>query len=338
MRIANVFLSDQRGGAEEAHVAWGHLLQRAGHTVVHWAHPNTAYKDALAATGESVCTLTTMGLYDFLASWRFQRQLAAHQIDGVVAHNTRAHLLARRGRPSSRWLITVSHSDKARKLADADHWLVLTEAMKHKFIAQQRPAERITVFPNALMSPLQPPRTRPPRVIGYLGRFAPEKEAATLLTAFMALAQQHPDVSLRLAGAGPMEDELRSQAASSPVAARIFFDGWVSDKNAWLAQLDVLVVPSRYEPFGLVVLEGIAAGLPVLAARADGPTEILTQLGVTDWLFEIGSSIELTQKLTDLIAQQATLTEQLQTTQNRLDFYHVDGRAAQFNQVLSALD
>jgi glycosyltransferase involved in cell wall biosynthesis len=63
----------------------------------------------------------------------------------------------------------------------------------------------------------------------------------------------------------------------APHRGRVHFTGWLSPSQveAWYSAADVLVVPSRYEPFGMVVLEGMLHSLPIVASAIGGPAEIL---------------------------------------------------------------
>ena len=74
-----------------------------------------------------------------------------------------------------------------------------------------------------------------------------------------------PGYYLWLAGDGELEAELKSQAASLGIADRVRFLGWRTDRAALLGAADMLVVPSRFEPFGTVLLEGWAMRKPVVA-------------------------------------------------------------------------
>jgi glycosyltransferase involved in cell wall biosynthesis len=106
------------------------------------------------------------------------------------------------------------------------------------------------------------------RLVLCLARLHPKKGLDTLLDAIAALPG---DVHLWLAGSGELDAALRAQAARLGIAGRVHFLGWREDKGALLRAADVLAVPSRYEPFGTVVIEGWDAGVPVVAAAAVGP-------------------------------------------------------------------
>jgi glycosyltransferase involved in cell wall biosynthesis len=91
-----------------------------------------------------------------------------------------------------------------------------------------------------------------------------------------------------------------------PYIDRIRFLGWLSasELHRQYRAADVLVVPSRYEPFGMVVLEGMAHGLPIVAAAVDGPAEILAD-GRTGLLFAPGDVSGLAETLARLLADRA---------------------------------
>lgn len=105
------------------------------------------------------------------------------------------------------------------------------------------------------------------KILLALSRLHPKKGLDILL---QALAQL-PDCYLWLAGDGPLLPELRRQAAQLGVAERVRFLGWRHDRGALLRAADICVLPSRYEPFGTVMLEAWAAHVPLVAAAAAGP-------------------------------------------------------------------
>lgn len=80
-----------------------------------------------------------------------------------------------------------------------------------------------------------------------------------------------PDAVLWMAGEGPLRDELQALATSLGVADRVRWLGWRTDRAALLAACTVCTFPSRIEPFGTVMVEAWAAGVPMVTAAAAGP-------------------------------------------------------------------
>ena len=122
---------------------------------------------------------------------------------------------------------------------------------------------------------------RPRLRIGYLGRLEPAKGVEELLTAVEGLACD--DWELHVAGRGTKAYEQRLRARG--LDPRIRFCGFV-DRDEFLKTIDLLVVPSlSHETFGLVAIEAFAAGVPVVASRRGGLSEVVTD-GSTGALFE----------------------------------------------------
>lgn len=101
-----------------------------------------------------------------------------------------------------------------------------------------------------------------------VGRFVPEKGFDVLVRALTYL----PDVYLWLIGEGNERGNLESLAYHSGITSRVRFIDWVTEPAHYYAATNVLVVPSRTEAFGTVVLEGWQARVPVISTRSEGPS------------------------------------------------------------------
>ena len=100
-----------------------------------------------------------------------------------------------------------------------------------------------------------------------LSRLHVKKGLDVLLEAMVKV----PDAYLWIAGSGPLENELKAQMKALNLEDRVRFLGWRNDREALLATADVCVFPSRYEPFGAVVIEAWATEKPLVTAKAAGP-------------------------------------------------------------------
>jgi glycosyltransferase involved in cell wall biosynthesis len=117
-------------------------------------------------------------------------------------------------------------------------------------------------------------------LILYSGRFVDRKGIRELFEAIPRVLDRAPDARFVLAGGyGSAEDIERAWLDRSlePYRSRIHFTGWLTpDKVAeWYRVADVLVMPSWYEPFGMVILEGMLHGLAIAATSVGGPADIL---------------------------------------------------------------
>jgi len=133
----------------------------------------------------------------------------------------------------------------------------------------------------ALLDRARAPRGDRPFTVTIVGRLAPWKGQHVFLEAFAKAFPGGPERALVVGGAlfgeTDYERELHALAARLGLTDRVEFTGFTDDVAGQLDRADVLVHASVIpEPFGLVVVEGMAAGLPVIAADAGGPAEVIT--------------------------------------------------------------
>ena len=123
-------------------------------------------------------------------------------------------------------------------------------------------------------------------LIGYAGRLVYEKGVQHLVDAVPHLADRHPGLRVVIAGDGPYRDELVGRAHRLRLGDTVRFAGFLDATQlpAVLAATDATVIPSLYEPFGMIALEAAAAGAPLAVARTGGLAEIV-ESGVTGVTF-----------------------------------------------------
>ena len=178
------------------------------------------------------------------------------------------------------------------------------------------PPDKVDVVPNGV----DPERWRPlpERVAAARGRWAGdgplvvcsgrlvhEKGVHDLLAAVPRLRRRHPGVRVVVAGRGPNDGELRELARRLRLGRSVRFAGFVPDAElaALVAAADCAVVPSLYEPFGLVALEAAAAGTPVVASDVGGLREFVEH-GLTGLRFPAGDPAALADAIGELVADQ----------------------------------
>jgi glycosyltransferase involved in cell wall biosynthesis len=161
--------------------------------------------------------------------------------------------------------------------------------------------------PYARREPSLTPRGN--NVVGIVGRIAQWKGQHVFVRALAELRREFPDTRGRVVGSAMFgedayEQRLRDLVAELGLADAVHFTGFVEHVEDELAKLDVLVHASVVpEPFGQVVVEGMAAGLPVIATDAGGPAEIITD-GVDGLLVAPGDVAALTAALRRLVLDQ----------------------------------
>lgn len=125
---------------------------------------------------------------------------------------------------------------------------------------------------------LAPPLSRPGPTLLYVGRLAPEKGVDILIEAFTRLRALGSLATLRVVGSGSMIALLRSQAAEAGAASWVTFEPFIESAvllAGVMADADILVVPSQFEPYGLVAAEALCLGIPVVVSSDTGLTEVV---------------------------------------------------------------
>jgi len=172
-----------------------------------------------------------------------------------------------------------------------------------------RGLERIDVLYHAMTTPdVQPadlsrlfglPEGIP--VICCVGRLIHIKGQDVLLRAFAQLDSRYSNAVLLLVGEGKLRKKLERLARNLGVESRVVFTGWRSDACALIAASDILVLPSREEPLGLTLLEGMSVGTPVIGCRTGGMVEIV-ESGKNGLLVESGDSDGLASAMEQLLS------------------------------------
>ena len=190
------------------------------------------------------------------------------------------------------------HNELQRYISNVEWWLgyeswrviacsrYMEDELKRVF---QIPEDKLRIIPNGVYpqefqkTDIDPSKIRNrysspnEKIIFHVGRIVREKGLGVLLEAMPRVLEAEPRVKLVIAGKGPYLDELKHRAYQLGIYNRIYFTGYIDDntRNALFQCADVAVFPSLYEPFGIVALEGMAAGTPVVVSDTGGMSEII---------------------------------------------------------------
>lgn len=173
---------------------------------------------------------------------------------------------------------------------EANKLIVTTYSMRHEVCGHfKMPWEKVWIIPNAVdVSKFQVNVDRNAvrarygvaaheKLILYVGRLVPQKGVEFLIQAVSKVAGRYPGAKFVIVGEGWLRGHLEYLANQTGQRWRINFTGFIPDSEliALMRSADVLVIPSVYEPFGIVALEGMAAGVPVVASQVGGLAEVV---------------------------------------------------------------
>lgn len=197
-----------------------------------------------------------------------------------------------------------------------DSVIVCSNAMRDEVVSQFAvAAELVRVLPNGINTSLwqttDEERTQARSrwsnhgpLLVFTGRLEVEKGIFTLLNAMVEISHARPDVRLVIAGNGTQAEHVERVRNEFGLTHHVIKAGWLpeADLKALIAAADAAVVPSLYEPFGLVALEAMSLGTPVVAARTGGLADIVVD-GETGSTFVPGDASNLAQTLLRVLAE-----------------------------------
>ncbi|RRR96573.1 glycosyltransferase family 4 protein [Glycomyces terrestris] len=136
--------------------------------------------------------------------------------------------------------------------------------------------DKITCIPNSIPASSKEPSPLTEPLVMTAGRLTGMKGFDTLVKAFSQVAEEFPEWRLKIFGRGPSKEKLTKLIADLGLEGRVELPGPVTPLDAEWQRASVAAIPSRFEPFGLVIVEAMAAGLPVVcSAVKHGPLEII---------------------------------------------------------------
>jgi len=308
---------------------------RAGGVAVSLACPSPSVLEKSARQDNlPVLAIPKRGLVDWRAARALRSMLRGGQIDIVHAHNGRTALaaalavrMAGRGRcVMTQHFLEPNHAvlrgPKAALSGRAHHWVTrqmgavvaISQAVRAAMLARgEVPDSKITVIPNGIAAPdaaLSSGAATVRRALGVApdeplvvctARLEPEKDVGTLVSAMPQVRAACPAVRCLLVGDGSQRPVLEKQIQSLGLAGVVQSIGFRADAQAVIAAADVFVLPSLAEPFGLVLLEAMALGRPVVAVGVGGPLEIVVD-GETGLLVPPAAPAALADALGALLA------------------------------------
>ena len=242
-------------------------------------------------------------------------------------------------------IVGVAHNPKVKRLEKCDAVISITYNQKEKMIAKGLEQSKIFVVPNMVESPKNSilyQRFHQTVVIGTMGRFDLAKGFGDFIKALSILKQK--SISFRAVIGGKnnstyVEEEKRifQLVKDLDLQEDVEFCGWVSDKAKFFNSIDIFVLPSLEEAFGIVLLEAALAKKPIISSTADGPKEVFANTNAAI-MFEKGNAQMLAEKLQELIKNPDFARKLADNAYNLvMEKYTIDADAKLLNAVLQKI-
>lgn len=276
MRILHIMAGRGNGGAETYATDTVLALHEAGVEQTAVWHPAQARLPDLQRAGVITAPEILRRSLPLLRRWALTALVKKYKPDVIHCWMRRAaSLVPKTAMPVIGWFggyYNVRHFERCSHFVGVTPDIVAHQRDQgvgegHSFFMPTFPA--IDPSPAQNRAVLNTPRDA--KLLLCLSRLHPKKGLDIMLQALARL----PDCHLWLAGDGPLLEELQALAQGLNIADRVRFLGWRSDRGALLRAADICVLPSRYEPFGTVMLEAWAVGVPLVAAASAGPAGLI---------------------------------------------------------------
>lgn len=277
-------------------------------------------------------TIISMNYKNIINSIRLLNKfILAHNVDIIHSHGFRANFYARIARvlTSKKHVSTIHVSlydyiDTSylirlfyifiEKLFSVytDRFVCISRAMKQDTLKMGIAPQRIVLIPNGVDTNRFYPREPdynlkkelgiPPdtTLIGTVGRMVSEKGQIYLIESLKYLKYDLPKLKCLFIGEGPLRAQLKKKAESDTVIDMCLFLEPLRDIENIYPLLSIFVLPSLREPFGLVLLEAMASGIPVIATSAGGPLDFIKH-DINGILVPPGDAIKLAESIKELL-------------------------------------
>lgn len=284
-------------------------MRRRGHSVAGVVRPSSRLRRELEFAGVEVRTMPLVDWYEPVSVARLRRWLVREDIQILHTHLPRDYFIAAAATLGTGVLNVGSRHQlhrislpvlKRPFMSRFSSMIAVSRAVRRGVTASEiMDADRIVTIPNGIervvndgsvLDLRQAANVGPDTsVVGFVGRLCPGKGVEMLLEAAALLRSRWPDFRLFIVGDGPGVNGyvrgLRKMATRLGLAENVRFFGYVNNAAAACSVFDVQVVCSQAEPFGLVTVEAMAQGLPVVATNSGGSPEIVRD-GVEGFLVE----------------------------------------------------
>lgn len=288
MKILHIILTQLNGGAEQVFIDYIRILKKIGHQNFAVIKQNAPYENQIKDLDIPYQKIfNKYGYYDFFAIKEIRQYINNNKIDAVIAHAGKSIILAHKAvkKISNKHviLVAVNHSYNIKRSLVADLIVSVNREIFYKTIDSKRTPENSFILYNAIDFDINKKinfnknlKSASSINIGCLGRFVDSKGFNVIIqTIFWLKHNSNYNFKLKIAGDGKEKTNLIKLVKQLDLNDSVEFMGWLSDSSIFYSQIDIFTLPSKIETFGLVILEAMKFGVPIIATSCDGPKEIL---------------------------------------------------------------
>lgn len=304
-KVAHICLSKGYGGLEIYSLHMHQMFLDAGYPSTHFCLEDSGLEKHLEKEGLSFHCFKKAKYFNPSVSLKLRKIIKEENIGSIFVHHLRdlwVLVPALIGMPeiqivgfAQMWLRNVNKKDflHTKLYQRMKHLISLTD-LQQEALKQCLPLaeDRYVTIPNSVFMEKYSPKFRDEalrsslgvkegeKLIGVIGRLDPLKGQLELVEAFSQVQKNFPNTKLLIVGdETPHEpgykDKIIQKVKELDLEKSVILKGFQSNVNEWMASLDIFVMPSYEETFGIVLVEAMASGVPVISTKAGGVPEIL---------------------------------------------------------------
>ena len=335
MKIAHIILTSQNGGAENVFIDYIRLLKNIGHenfAIIKNDAPYFSKLETLQIKTQKIAN--KFGYHDFLAIKKIKNFIEENQIEIVIAHAGKSMVLAHKALKKITnkkiILVAVNHSNNIKRSLCADLIFSVNKEIFFKTIDEKRTPENSFIIHNGIdLEGFEPEvyeynfAKKSTIILGVIGRLHSVKGFDLAIEALEILQKKYSQkIILKIAGTGEEMANLQKKVKDLKLENNVEFVGWMSNQKDFFSQIDIFILPSKVETFGLVVLEAMKYGKPIIATNCDGPKEILRH-EIDGLLIDLKSSTSLPNQIAKsvekLISDEKLVNDLVKNSYQRLN-------------------
>jgi len=290
MKIANILFNHKKTahdnkilGVERCFIDYAKYLTLKGASLLSVTKNGVSYIKDLRETGSQVLQLPGINRVDIFSILPLAFSFIKFRPDVAICHSGRALSYARAARFLTFQkfpIIAIDHGVNPKKFMKADYVLAVNNFFSQELVRAGKPADRALTIPNMIevpknFSPLAKKNFRKPLKLGSLGRLYPEKNFDKVIRAIKILRDEGIECEYVIGGVGPQEQPLNDLAREMGVEKNFKILGWTTDKRKFFDEIDIFILPSWGETFGIVLLEAMLYSTPIITSNSWGPDEVI---------------------------------------------------------------
>lgn len=309
MKILNIMSSKILGGVEQAFLNYNKLLSLIGFEVFAIYNKNGKIKQKLEKIDNINYLPSIFFKPYFLLFPYYYFKIKKIKPDFILVQTKKVlALFAKIGKMLNIPVILVAHNDKIKLIDKADYIFSITQYQKDIFVKNDFNESKIFVIPNVIDKIIDFQEFKDfsnPPVFGTMCRFDPVKGIPVLIEACRILREKNINFKLKIGGSPQKQylneyNKILNLIKKYNLENNIELTGWVDNIENFYKSIDIFILPSVYESFGIVLLEAMIHSKPIISSLAEGPSEIFKNTK-NDFVFSVGNYEKLAELMIKMI-------------------------------------